>query len=330
MDLFDRFWAYACEQSEKEKRQRGECRNPYCDNKKHPNRATCDECMCHNPKCTRGYTENGKAFCGRCSPKCEIKDCKFPPINTLGEHTRCYKHRPLTCQVCNVDTMGLPLCEEHRCVYISVWNDRCTARVAFSDHRCQSHTRVGCRKTDCKAVSLNGSHYCAIHKCLKCDECCKFDSSYCEDHNCITWGCKKPHLDGKETCEDHTCRCGQRSRYPSGSCDKCKCIHCQEFSLPEDKVCEKHLQTCRLCSNSALPRSKFCLEHRCHSKFCLNGFRCSEHNCLKCKRRKDDDYRFCEVCRCPVLSCDNARSKHPDGMCGRCRKESEKLPLPPE
>ncbi len=60
-----------------------------------------------------------------------------------------------------------------------------------------------CWTTTCENKRVDGSSFCAEHKCLICDSIAYDYSPYCNQHRCREYGCDSPAISGEERCIAH-------------------------------------------------------------------------------------------------------------------------------
>lgn len=60
-----------------------------------------------------------------------------------------------------------------------------------------------CWTTTCGNKRVDGSSFCAEHKCLMCDGIAYDYSPYCNQHRCREYGCDSPAISGEERCIAH-------------------------------------------------------------------------------------------------------------------------------
>lgn len=323
------------QQKEKEKRKRGECRHYDCTKPKHPNRATCDEHQCL-AGCTKGYTVGNHAFCGRDSckiPTCDYEDCKEKCFDERGHHTKCERHQEYKCSAdgCDVATLEFTYCTTHKCEH-----KECDQLATYADHRCNIHTSLTCARPGCGKFRVEGSRYCEQDKCIKCrhEKHESYTGSvYCKKHKCSRYReCTGEAMVAGGVCSHHSCAVpdcrsettGFKDEKGDSFCTDHKCSRCNARAVDHEHgshLCEKHLVACEYCDVPASKGTKYCSQHQCHAKFCLDGCKCTQHTCVKCKVKKDDDTRFCYTCRCPGENCGGARSTRSSGLCNKCHKK---------
>lgn len=306
---------YSDNSFEQAKKERGECRQPQCTRARIPGGETCRLHKC--PYCHHGFVVEGQVYCGLGScriPRCTFPDCKKLPMNEPGKQKFCVSHQSKTCSVCGMETLGIPVCDEHCCLV-----NRCDNPGTYPDKLCSWHTRFKCGR--CDNIKVNGFLYCLDHKCQKCSKERVYNSEFCSDHTCHVPGCHKPSLDGGMNCWGHTCiylDC-RNPKADGAYCKRHQCARCPEIAF--ESLCEKHLTLCRSCDQKQIAGTKYCADHQCHVKGCQKGHKCSAHTCLHCKQSKNGPGKFCQKCKCPTENCLNPRcGKRPGGVCSHCWK----------
>ena len=127
---------------------------------------------------------------------------------------------------------------------------KCNHTPAAGSLYCESH-RDTCRSSRCMNDSVNGSNFCAEHKCAiaTCDE--RFNGDrYCREHECYrcddAWVYKQRN---RRVCEKH-------KKYVL-----CTAKRCTEPRWYDALFCKDHKCTVRSCEKKRHKKSQCCIDH---------------------------------------------------------------------